>query len=84
MTTFNIQDAIKQAAEQGPDMNEVQKGGGSFEYQPPAEGVCLATLIGYIETGEVYDEKYSKTKNCSRVCGGISRRRKRDGLQLAS
>lgn len=63
MATFDITAAIQQAAAQGPNMNEVQKGGGSFEYQPPAEGVCLATLVGYIETGEVYDEKYSKTKN---------------------
>lgn len=63
MSTFDITAAIKQAAAQGPDMNEAQKGGGSFEYQPPAEGVCLATLIGYIETGEVHDEKYGKTKN---------------------
>lgn len=61
--SFDIQAAIQQAASKGPDMNEAQKGGGSFEYQPPAEGVCLATLVGYIETGEVYDEKYSKTKN---------------------
>lgn len=62
MTTFNVQDAIKQAAAQGPNMNEAQSGGGSFEYEPPGEGTCLATLIGYIETGEFLDEKYGKTK----------------------
>lgn len=28
--------------------------------------------------------KYSKTKTCSRVCGGIIRRKRRDSLQLAS
>lgn len=61
--SFNIQDAIRQAAEQGPNMNEAQQGGGSFEYQPPAEGVCLATLVGYIETGKVLDEKYNKVKD---------------------
>lgn len=47
---YDIQAAIAQAAKQGPNVNEVQKGGGGG-YTPPAEGPCLGTLIGYIEIG---------------------------------
>jgi hypothetical protein len=47
--TYDIQAAIAQAAAQGPNVNEVQKGGGG--YKPPEEGPCLGTLVGYIEIG---------------------------------
>lgn len=57
--TFDVQAAIRLAAEKGPDMNETT-GGGSFEYEPPGEGPALATLIGYIETGKKTDERYNK------------------------
>lgn len=49
-TKFDIAAAVKQAAEQGPNMNEAQKGGGT--YTPPAEGVCRLRFIGYVEGGK--------------------------------
>lgn len=49
-TAFNIDAAVQQAAKQGPNMNEAQKGGSS--YTPPAEGVCRLRFIGYIEGGK--------------------------------
>lgn len=57
MAEFDIKAAIAQAATQGPDMTQAQTGGGGG-YTPPAAGVCLATLIGYIEIG-----KQKKTYN---------------------
>ena len=49
--TFDINAAVQQAATQGPNMNEAQKGGGGT-YVPPAEGLCRLRLIGYIEGGK--------------------------------
>ncbi|QPB11270.1 hypothetical protein [Providencia phage PSTNGR1] len=49
MAKFDIQAAIAEAAAKGPDMTQAQTGGGG--YTPPEAGVCLATLIGYIEIG---------------------------------
>lgn len=57
MAEFDIKAAIAQAATKGPDMTQAQTGGGGG-YTPPAAGVCLATLIGYIEIG-----KQKKTYN---------------------
>lgn len=54
MTQFDIKAAIEQAAKQGPNMTQAQAGGGSYE--PPAEGTCLATLVGYIELGKHLDK----------------------------
>lgn len=48
--SFDIQAAIAQAVAQGPDMTKPQAGGGG--YTPPEAGVCLATLVGYIEIGK--------------------------------
>lgn len=50
MAEFDIKAAIAQAATKGPDMTQAQTGGGG--YTPPEAGVCLATLIGYIEIGK--------------------------------
>jgi hypothetical protein len=45
-----IANAVEEAANTSPDMNESQgKGGG--DYTPPAAGGCIVTLIGYIEKG---------------------------------
>lgn len=55
MTQFDIQAAIEQAAKQGPNMTQAQAGGGAG-YEPPAEGTCLATLVGYIELGKHLDK----------------------------
>lgn len=46
-----MQAAIEEAAAKGPDMTKAQTGGGG-NYTPPAAGVCLATLVGYIEIGK--------------------------------
>ena len=51
---FDIAAAIEQAAKQGPNMTQAQTGGGSYE--PPAEGTCIATLVGYIEIGKHLDK----------------------------
>lgn len=45
-----LQAAIAEAAAKGPDMTQAQTGGGG--YTPPEAGVCLATLVGYIEIGK--------------------------------
>jgi len=58
MSGYDIQAAIAQAAKQGPNVNEVQKGGGGG-YVPPAEGLCIGTLVGYIEVGN-----HEKTVKC--------------------
>lgn len=50
MTTAAIQAAIAAAAQQTPNMNEAQKGGGG-DYVPPKAGPCLVTLVAYIESG---------------------------------
>lgn len=47
---FDMAAIINQAAQQSPNMNEAQKGGGG-EYTPPKAGNCIVTLIGYIEKG---------------------------------
>lgn len=49
--TFDITAAVQQAAQQGPNMNEAQKGGGGA-YVPPAEGLCRLRLVGYVEGGK--------------------------------
>jgi len=48
---FNIQDAIHEAAETGPNMTEAQ-GGGDFERELPAEGFVRLRLVSYIEIGK--------------------------------
>lgn len=53
--SFDVQAAIAQAAAQGPDMTKSQSGGGGG-YVPPEAGVCLATLVGYIEIGKHLDK----------------------------
>lgn len=58
---FDIQAAIAQAAEQGPDMSQASTGGGGT-YTPPNKGKCVAILVGYIELGrqkKVYQGKES-------------------------
>lgn len=39
------------AAATGPNMTEAQRGGGG-EYTPPAAGVALCRLVGYVELGQ--------------------------------
>ncbi|WP_221795980.1 hypothetical protein [Aquisediminimonas sediminicola] len=48
---FNIMDAVEEAVQTGPDMNESQ-GGGDFERELPAEGFVKLRLISYIEIGK--------------------------------
>lgn len=50
MTAIDYAALANRAAEEGPDYNETSSGGGG-EYVPPAEGLCIATLVGYIERG---------------------------------
>lgn len=59
--TFDVQAAIAQAAAQGPDMTQAKSGGGGG-YVPPEAGVCLATLVGYIEIGKHRVEYKDKGK----------------------
>lgn len=59
MAKFDIQAAIAEAAAKGPDMTQAQTGGGG--YTPPEAGVCLATLIGYIEIGK-HESEYKGVK----------------------
>lgn len=51
--TFNLADVIAQAAKTGPDMSQVKQ---SAEYQPPAEGMARARLVGYFELGKHEEE----------------------------
>ncbi len=48
---FNPQEAIAAAAKLAPNMNEAQ-GGGDFQRELPAEGLCRLRLTGYIELGQ--------------------------------
>lgn len=59
--SFDVQAAIAQAAAQGPDMTTAKSGGGGG-YTPPEAGVCLATLVGYIEIGKHRQEFNDKGK----------------------
>lgn len=63
---FNIQAAIQQAAQQGPDMTKEAAGGGG-DYEPPAKGLCVATLIGYIELGVHESEWQGQKKRKEKV-----------------
>lgn len=58
--TFDIQAAIAEAAETAPDLREATAGGGG-EYTLPEAGLCVATLIGYIEIGE-HESEYKGVK----------------------
>lgn len=63
MAEFDIKAAIAEAAAKGPNMTEAQTGGGG--YTPPEAGVCLATLVGYIEIGNhtTTSKKYGEKSN---------------------
>jgi hypothetical protein len=61
-----VRNAVAQAVEKGPDMTQASTGGG--DYVPPAAGPCVATFVGYVETGihttetTVKGKKVPKTK----------------------
>lgn len=86
MAQFDIQAAIAEAVSKGPDMTEAQAGGGG--YTPPEAGVCLATLIGYIEIGNhtttspKYGEKQAdKVQLIFELAGGKNAPREVDGVK---
>jgi hypothetical protein len=54
--TFNLNDIINQAATESADMSEASKGGGGAT--PPNAGVCIGTLVGYIELGRRLKKGY--------------------------
>lgn len=56
---FNIQDAIHQAATQGPNMNEATKGGEKREL--PVAGLTRLRFVGYIELG-IHEEEFKGDK----------------------
>lgn len=56
---LNIQAIANLAAQQGPNMNEAKTGGG---YTPPAAGMAIAILVGYVETGMHASEYQGKPK----------------------
>lgn len=68
--SFDVQAAIAQAAAQGPNMTKAVKGGGGG-YTPPPAGLCLATLVAYIELGtresSFMDKGVKKTKKVKQV-----------------
>ena len=62
---FDISKYQKQAAKQGPNMNEATEGGG--DYTPPAEGVCRLRLIAYVEVGKHTSNFKGETKQADKV-----------------
>lgn len=64
MTTFNLADAIAQAAKTGPNMTEAQSGG---DYTPPALGIARARLVGYFEMGKHEEEYEGRTRDREKV-----------------
>lgn len=60
--SFNLQDAVKQAAAQSQDMNVATKGGGGGDYTPPAAGLVRLRFVGYIEMGKHEGQYQGKPK----------------------
>lgn len=59
--TYDINAIIAQAASESVDLTEASKGGSG--YTPPAEGTCIATLIGYIELGRRLKKGFKGAKD---------------------
>ncbi len=61
MTFAELQALANAAAEQGPDMNEAQKGGGGARLLP--EGYAFGRLVEYVELGQHAQEFQGKAKD---------------------
>lgn len=84
MSQFDLDAIVEQAANESVDLSEASKGGGGAT--PPAAGVCIATLIGYIELGRrikkgfkgAADKKVRKARWIFELAGGVNPHTKND------
>lgn len=75
---FNLDDIVKQAADESENLSEASKGGGGAT--PPNPGTCIATFIGYIELGRrvkkgykgAPDKKVRKARWIFELAGGTN------------
>lgn len=83
--SFDLSAIVEQAANESVDMSEASKGGGGAT--PPAAGVCIATLVGYIEKGTrikkgykgAADKKMRKATWIIELAGGSNPHTKTEG-----